>query len=71
MVKRKIYLFKNNFYTDHLNTPRAITDVNNNLQWTWENKEAFGNNQPDENISGTQFNFNFRFPGQYFDIETN
>lgn len=57
-------------YTDHLNTPRAITDVNNNLQWTWENKEAFGNNQPDENIGGTQFNFNFRFPGQYFDIET-
>lgn len=55
-------------YTDHLNTPRAITDTSNNLQWTWENKEAFGNNQPDEVVSG--FNFNFRFPGQYFDIET-
>ena len=56
-------------YTDHLNTPRAITDTANNLQWVWENKEAFGNNLPDEIVSG--FKFNLRFPGQYFDNETN
>ena len=56
-------------YTDHLNTPRAITDTSNNLQWTWENKEAFGNNDPVEVVSG--FKFNFRFSGQYFDSETN
>ena len=56
-------------YTDHLNTPRAITDTANNLQWTWENKEAFGNNLPNEVIAG--FKFNFRLPGQYFDSETN
>ena len=56
-------------YTDHLNTPRAITDTANNMQWVWENKEAFGNNAPTEIISG--FKFNLRFPGQYFDNETN
>ena len=56
-------------YTDHLNTPRAITDTANNMQWVWENKEAFGNNAPNEIISG--FKFNLRFPGQYFDNETN
>ena len=56
-------------YTDHLNTPRAITDTANNLQWIWENKEAFGNNLPTEVVTG--FNFNFRLPGQYFDSETN
>ena len=56
-------------YADHLNTPRAITDIANNLQWTWENKEAFGNNLPTEVVSG--FKFNFRLPGQYFDSRTN
>ncbi len=56
-------------YTDHLNTPRAITDTANNMQWVWENKEAFGNNAPTEVVSG--FKFNLRFPGQYFDNETN
>ena len=56
-------------YTDHLNTPRAITDTANNMQWVWENKEAFGNNAPTEIVSG--FKFNLRFPGQYFDNETN
>ena len=39
------------------------------MQWVWENKEAFGNNPPNEVVSG--FKFNLRFPGQYFDNETN
>jgi RHS repeat-associated protein len=56
-------------YDDHLGTPRAITDTSNNLQWTWENAESFGNNQPTSVVSG--FTFNFRFPGQYFDNESN
>jgi RHS repeat-associated protein len=56
-------------YDDHLGTPRAITDTSNNLQWTWENAESFGNNQPTSVVSG--FVFNLRFPGQYFDNESN
>jgi len=69
---RPIALLRSNnlyyVYTDHLGTPRAITDTNNALQWTWENKEAFGNNSPVEVVAG--FQFNLRFPGQYFDNET-
>ena len=56
-------------YDDHLGTPRTITDTANNVQWTWENSEAFGNNQPVSVVSG--FTFNLRFPGQYFDNESN
>jgi RHS repeat-associated protein len=56
-------------YDDHLGTPRAITDNSNNLQWTWENAESFGNNQPTSVVSG--FVFNLRFLGQYFDNESN
>jgi RHS repeat-associated protein len=56
-------------YDDHLGTPRAITDTSNNLQWTWENAESFGNNQPTSVVS--DFTFNLRFPGQYFDNESN
>jgi len=40
--------------------------------WRWENQEPFGNSPPDENPSGLGvFAFNLRFPGQYFDRETN
>lgn len=57
-------------YDDHLGTPRTITDTNNNVVWQWTNTEAFGNNLPNDTISGTQFIFNLRLPGQYFDNET-
>ncbi len=60
-------------HTDHLGTPRAITrSTDNQVVWTWENAEAFGNNAPNENPSnlGT-FTYNLRMPGQYFDKETN
>ncbi|MCA2997736.1 MAG: hypothetical protein ING75_03950 [Rhodocyclaceae bacterium] len=62
-------------HTDHLGTPRAITDPSDNrLVWRWKNDDPFGNNTPDENPSGTNtsaFKYNLRFPGQYYDQETN
>jgi RHS repeat-associated protein len=40
--------------------------------WRWDQQEPFGNNPPDENPSGLgAFEFPLRFPGQYFDKETN
>ncbi|RJG05287.1 hypothetical protein D3870_03980 [Noviherbaspirillum cavernae] len=60
-------------YADHLNTPRLITDAGSNTVWKWDNDEPFGNGLPDANPggAGTNFEFNLRFPGQYFDRETN
>ncbi len=54
-------------HSDHLNTPRVITDSANNVVWRWDNSEPFGNNLP----VSQGFEFNLRFPGQYFDKETN
>jgi RHS repeat-associated protein len=40
--------------------------------WRWDQQEPFGVNVPDENPSGLgAFEFPMRFPGQYFDKETN
>jgi len=41
--------------------------------WKWEQQEPFGNNVPNEDPDGNSqaFEFNLRFPGQYFDKETN
>jgi RHS repeat-associated protein len=59
-------------HVDHLNTPRAIYDANQQLRWIWEQQEPFGVNVPDENPSSLGVvEFNLRFPGQYFDKETN
>ena len=62
-------------HPDHLGTPRAITtsDTANTKVWEWKNEDAFGNNAPNEDPSatGTAFKYNLRFPGQYFDSETN
>ena len=60
-------------HTDQLNTPRLITDSNNAKVWEWSNDDPFGNNPPndDPNATGSHFNFNQRFAGQYFDKETN
>ena len=57
-----------------MGTPRAITDSTTNAKvWEWGNEDAFGNNTPNEQpIGSTQsFNYNLRFPGQYYDLETN
>ena len=41
--------------------------------WQWNNDDPFGGNAPNEDPDqdGNQFVFNLRFPGQYFDKETN
>jgi RHS repeat-associated protein len=59
-------------HPDHLGTPRAITRASDNGKvWEWSNTEPFGNNPPTENPGGFgAFKYNNRFPGQYFDQET-
>jgi RHS repeat-associated protein len=40
--------------------------------WRWDQAEPFGNDVPNNNPSGAgAFDFPLRFPGQYFDKETN
>jgi len=56
---------------DHLNTPRQVYDVNQQLRWKWDQSEAFGNNLPDENPSSLGvFAFDLGMPGQVRDRET-
>jgi RHS repeat-associated protein len=59
-------------HTDHLNTPRLIANQTPATVWRWDNDDPFGANMANENPSslGT-FPFNLRYPGQYFDRETN
>ena len=58
-------------HSDQLDTPRQITNTSGSLVWQWENLFPFGENLANENPSGQgAFNFNLRFPGQYFDGET-
>jgi RHS repeat-associated protein len=56
---------------DHLNTPRVILDQSNRIVWLWKS-EPFGsqNATQDPDGDGTNFTYNLRFPGQYFDQET-
>lgn len=83
-----IGLYKNgNFYavhSDHLGTPRLITDTNNKPVWQWP-YSAFGNNKTTGAVAATSpangqtalkvskpaIEVNLRFPGQYFDEESN
>ena len=59
-------------HTDHLNTPRVITNQASQVVWRWDHAEPFGSNPPNENPSGLgTFTCNLRLPGQYFDKETN
>ena len=58
-------------YADHLNTPRVITNTSNTPVWRWDS-EPFGSDMANENPSGLgAFSYNLRFPGQYYDKETN
>jgi len=58
-------------HADHLGSPRKITSQAGNIVWQWLDK-PFGdspvNQDPDGN--GVAFEYNLRFPGQYFDAET-
>ncbi|MFO1350153.1 MAG: RHS repeat-associated core domain-containing protein [Gammaproteobacteria bacterium] len=58
-------------HTDHLDTPRVITDAAGTVVWRWVSDpfgEAAANEDPDQD--SVTFTFNLRFPGQYFDAET-
>ena len=58
-------------HTDHLNTPRLISDSTGTAVWKWEQQEPFGISPPDKNPSSLGvFEFPLRFPGQYDDPET-
>lgn len=58
---------------DHLNTPRIVTDKDNGVVWQWGQDDPFGSTvaNQDPTNSGNPLEFNLRFPGQYFDKETN
>ena len=62
----------NAFYvhTDHLGTPRTITDGNTAI-WRWQS-DPFGSTLADEDADGdgNPLEYNLRFPGQYYDDET-
>jgi RHS repeat-associated protein len=60
-------------HSDHLETPREITNEQN--QTVWKNPpltEPFGSTPVDDDPDGDgqAFTFNLRFPGQYYDRET-
>ena len=57
-------------HTDQLNTPRKVTSDASTpvLRWKWD-PTPFGEGTPSEPAGA--FNYNLRFPGQYFDVETN
>jgi len=60
-------------HPDHLNTPRFIADETQKIVWRWDQQEPFGATPPndDPDGDGVKFDFPLRFPGQYFDRETN
>jgi len=59
-------------HTDHLDTPRVITNQASQEVWRWDHAEPFGTYPANENPAGLgAFVFNLRLPGQYFDKETN
>ncbi|MCB1586734.1 MAG: RHS domain-containing protein [Xanthomonadales bacterium] len=57
--------------TDHLNTPRKVTNSTGTVLWSWQSN-AFGSTPADMDVDGdgTNFQFNLRFPGQFFDTES-
>jgi len=60
-------------HPDHLNTPRLIANQAGTTVWRWDQTEPFGSTPPndDPDGDGVRFDFLLRFPGQYFDRETN
>ena len=59
-------------HPDHLDTPRVLTDDTNRVVWRWDS-DPFGVYPAveDPDADGTKVTLNLRFPGQYFDKETN
>jgi RHS repeat-associated protein len=59
-------------FSDHLNTPRVVTNSANisQIRWRWLS-EPFGTAPAEDNPMGLGvFTFNLRFPGQYYDAES-
>jgi RHS repeat-associated protein len=58
-------------HTDHLGTPRVISDGAQQILWRWDT-DPFGEDTADQDPDGDgqPFAFGLRFPGQYFDGET-
>jgi RHS repeat-associated protein len=58
-------------HTDHLNTPRKVTQPSDNqARWTWESA-PFGTEPPTEDpVLLGAFSYNLRFPGQIYDAHT-
>jgi RHS repeat-associated protein len=55
---------------DQVDSPRAIVNQTHQLVWQWDS-DPFGSTLPSENPSAlAAFSYNLRFPGQYFDAET-
>jgi len=65
--------FGGKFYvhTDHLNTPRKISQPSTGtLAWRYDS-DPFGTAAPNQNPGGLgTFSYNLRFPGQYYQAET-
>jgi RHS repeat-associated protein len=59
-------------HADQLNASRAITrPVDNAIVWRWDT-DPFGTSAPNPNPQGLgTFLYNLRFPGQYYQAETN
>jgi YD repeat-containing protein len=56
-------------HTDQLS--RKVTNTSNQLRWKWDST-PFVEGAPNENPASLgAFKYNLRFPGQYFDVETN
>ena len=53
------------YHTDHLGTPQALTDKNQQVIWQSE-QEPFG----EVTATTNAVEQNLRFPGQYYDVET-
>jgi len=58
-------------HTDHLGTPRAVTDTTGTVIWRWDSR-PFGDSPANEDPDGDGIGFtlNLRFPGQYYDAES-
>ncbi|MGD9357221.1 MAG: hypothetical protein PVH71_11065, partial [Chromatiales bacterium] len=58
-------------YTDHLHTPRVVTDDSGKTVWRWISN-VFGSTLPNEDPDGdgVETILNHRFPGQYYDVES-
>ncbi|WP_435103622.1 RHS repeat-associated core domain-containing protein [Arhodomonas sp. AD133] len=56
-------------HTDHLGTPRAVTDAEQTVVWRWRST-PFGQDGANADSDGDGYIMPLRFPGQYFDKES-